>query len=100
MLLLEAMDNLASALQSAQTASAEEVSWDERQKLLEAVSQYCFRAAELLDQAEGSNPLAAETLRRGLPILDRHIKAMLQKIESESIKLREVTRHTPFESLG
>jgi len=93
--LLEAMENLAGALQKSR-----EVSREGRQTHLDAWRGYCDNAADLLVQAESDAPIAVEVLRRGLPIIGRRIKAILQEIEDKSLKLREATRQTPFEPLG
>jgi hypothetical protein len=41
-----------------------------------------------------------KTIRRGLPIIDRKLKAILREIESEGDKLLEATKETPFKALG
>jgi len=97
-ILLEAVENLAQAILNVQRAKI--ATHEERRLYLDSFRQSCERAAGLLTQAEDCAPGAVKTIRRGLPIIDRKLKAILREIESEGDKLLEATKETPFKALG
>ena len=92
--LLEAVENLANALQEAQKLRG----LDEIQSDLSTYMTYCNRAAELLKSTEGNAPIATELIKKGLPIIDKTIKEIQEKARA----ICEQTKNTgiPFESLG
>jgi hypothetical protein len=98
--LLEAVENLASALKEAQRLS--NMKLDDIKLDLKAYMQYCNRAAELLYNTEKSAPGATKLVRRGLPIIDRRIKERIAEIQNKSRTICQQTRgtETPFEPLG
>ncbi|MHC1575506.1 MAG: hypothetical protein ACXQTY_06875 [Candidatus Methanogasteraceae archaeon] len=95
-ILIEAVENLANALSEAQKVT----DFDARKSDLKAYRQYCDRAADLIDAAEGGAPGAAHVLRRGLPIIDNRIKEIIRKIQEDAGAVCRETQETPLEELG
>ena len=94
--LLEAVENLASALSEAQMV----IDFDATKSNLKTYMQYCNRAADLIDSAEGGAPGAARVLRRGMPIIDDRIKEIIRDIQEEARAVYRETQETPLEELG
>ncbi len=94
--LLEAVENLANALQEAQKLRG----LDEIQADLNAYRRYCDRTVELLDETEDIAPGAAMLVRKGLPIIDEKIKAILAEIQEKTEALCKETKDTSLEDLG
>ena len=94
--LLEAVKNLANALQEAQKLQ----SLDEIKSDLDAYRRYCDRTVELLDATECKAPGAAMLVRRGLPIIDERIKSISTEIQEKTEELCKETVDTPLEDLG
>jgi len=94
--LLEAVENLANALEEAQKLRG----LDEIQSDLNAYRRYCDRTVELLDATEDIAPGAAKLVRRGLPIIDGRIKAILAEIQGKAETLCKQAQSTSFEDLG
>ena len=46
--------------------------------------KYCDHAAELMKDTDEKAPFATEVLRKGLPILDRNLKELIEEIQEES----------------
>ena len=92
--LLEAVQNLANALEEAQKLRV----LDEIQADLSTYMTYCNRAAELLKSTERNAPIATELIKKGMPIIDKTINEIQQKARA----ICEETKNagTPFESLG
>ena len=95
-LLLEAVENLSLALQEAHQASGRQ----ESQAVLAACRPYCERTAELLDETKGMAPGASGIVRRGIPIINQQIKAILKEIEEKAAKFCQASRDTPLEGFG
>ena len=94
--LLEAVENLANALQEAQKLQ----SLDEIKSDLNAYRRYCDRTVELLNETEGKAPGAAKLMRRGVLIIDERIKAILAEIQGKAEAFCKETKSTSFEDLG
>jgi len=94
--LLQAIENLANALQEAQKLRG----LDEIKTDLNAYRRYCDRAEELLDETEDKAPGAAKLVRRGLPIIDERIKEILNEIEENAKKFCKDTQQTPFKIIS
>jgi len=94
--LLEAVENLANALQEAKKLR----DLDEIQAYLNAYRGYCDRAVELLDETEDKAPRAAKLMRRGMPIIDERIKAILAEIQEKTEALFRESVDSPLEDLG
>ena len=92
--LLEAVQNLANALEEAQKLRG----LDEIQSDLSIYMTYCNRAAELLKSTEGNAPIATELIKKGLPIIDKTIKEIQEK--ARAICEQTKNMETPFKPLG
>ena len=78
--LLEAIENLANALKEAEkTRDLGTMKCD-----LSAYKRYCDQAGELLNDTEEKAPRATKLIRKGLPVIDRRIKDLLEEIKDES----------------
>jgi len=97
-LLLEAVENLANALKEVQ--SLENLDLDSMKGELSFYRKYCDRASELIRYTEESAPVATIVMRKGLPILDRNLKELPEKIQKKTEVIRDQTKGTPFEKLG
>jgi hypothetical protein len=92
------VESLSQALLTIQKAKDAPI--EKRRRYLEALREYCERAADLISQADYFAPGAAKTLRRGLPIINRNIEATLKEIEADSARLLDATKKTPFKLLA
>jgi len=91
--LLEAVENLANALQEAQKLK----DLDEIKTDLNAYRRYCNRTVELLDETEDKAPGATKLMRRGLPIIDERIKELLYEIDNDTKILCDAAKGTEAE---
>jgi len=94
--LLEAVENLASALTEAHKTR----DFDAIKSDLNAYRQYCDRAADLISDVNEGAPGAALVLRRGLPIIDERIKEIIREIQEKARAACRETQGTPLEELG
>lgn len=97
-LLLEAVENLANALNEVQ--NLENIDLQAMKGELNFYRKYCDRAAELMIEIEETAPFATIAMRKGLPILDRNLKELLEEIQKKTEVIRKQTKGTPFEKLG
>jgi len=102
--LLEAVENLATALREVQRLH---YNLDDVQSDLKVYMQYCNRAAELLDNTEELAPGATKLVRMGLPIIGQRIKGAIAEIQEKSKAICQLTHgtdtplvDTSFEPLG
>ena len=94
--LLEAVENMANALQEAQKLRG----LDDIQADLNAYRRYCDRTVELIDETEDTAQGAANLLRRGLPIIDGRIKEIITEIQEKTTVLCKETKDSPLEDIG
>ncbi len=97
-MLLNVVQDLSYALKNVK--KAREASIEERKIYLDAMRQYCEKAASLMAQTSECTPLAVEILRRGFPLINQEIKNQLLEIGDESGRLQTIARETPFEPLS
>jgi HEAT repeat protein len=96
-LLLEAVENLANALKDIQNLKNPDLNAVKGE--LNFYRRYCDRAAELMIDTEEAAPFATITMRKGLPILDRKLKEIIEEIqEKANISCRE-SRGTDSEGI-
>ncbi|MCD4777677.1 MAG: HEAT repeat domain-containing protein [Desulfobacterales bacterium] len=95
-ILLEAVENLANALQEAQKLRG----LDEIQADLNAYRRYCDRTVKLLNETEDKAPGATKLIRKGLPIIDERIKGILAEIQEKTKALCIEIKDSPFEDIG
>ncbi|MDR7664673.1 phosphorylase [Methanosarcina sp. Z-7115] len=81
-LLIEAVENLAKALEEVQ--SLENKSLESKKDELSLYMEYCEQAADLMSETEQTSPYATEVLRKGLPILNRKLKSLLKEIKEKA----------------
>ena len=81
-LLFEAVKNLGNALKEVQ--NLENTDLLATQDELNYYRQYCDRAAELMIETEESAPFAIIAMRKGLSILDRNLKELLEEIQKKA----------------
>jgi hypothetical protein len=89
--LFKAVENLSEALKEVQSLGNLDLSVMKGE--LNFYRIYCEHAAELIRDADEKAPFATEVLRKGLPILDRTLKGILEEI-------REIARKAYKESIG
>lgn len=80
--LLEAVNNLANALKEVQNLG--NLDLEAKRGELNFYRKYCDRAAELMDNTNEKTPSATEVLKKGLPILDRNLKELLEEIQKKA----------------
>jgi hypothetical protein len=97
-LLLEIVENLANALKEVQ--NLESMGLEAKKGELNFYRQYCDRATELMIDIERTAPSATIVMRKGLPLLDRKLKSLLEDIQKKTEIISEQTKGTPFEELG
>nr|WP_054864627.1 HEAT repeat domain-containing protein [Methanosarcina barkeri] len=80
--LFEAVENLANALKTVQ--KLENLDFEAKKDELNFYRKYCDRAAELMKDAEETAPFATITLQKGLPILNKNLKELLEEIQKKA----------------
>jgi HEAT repeat protein len=80
--LFEAVENLAEALKDVQSLG--NLDLEAIKSELNFYRKYCDRAAELMRDTEETAPFATITLRKGLPILDRNLKELIEEIQKKA----------------
>ncbi|WP_410509591.1 HEAT repeat domain-containing protein [Methanosarcina hadiensis] len=81
-LLLKAVENLAEALKEVQ--NFRKLDLKAKKDELNFYRKYADRAVQLMIDAEQSAPYATVTMRKGLPILDRNIRGILEEIQEKA----------------
>jgi len=89
--LFETVQNLSEALKEVQNFGSLDLPRTKGE--LNFYRKYCDHAAELMTDLGKKSPFATEVLRKGLPILDRNLKELLEEIQ-------EKARNTCKESKG
>jgi HEAT repeat protein len=97
-LLCEAVNNLAEALKEVQ--NLENIDVLATQEELNLYRKYCDHAAELLTDTNEKAPYATEVLRKGLPILDRFLKALLKEIQEKAKTACKESIGTPTQEIA
>lgn len=97
-LLLEAVDNLAKALEEVQ--SLENRSLEDDKEELSHYMEYCERAADLMSETEQISPYATEVLKRGLPILKRKLNSLLEEIREKAKTVCRESQGTDTEEIA
>ncbi|AKB24488.1 hypothetical protein MSMTP_1019 [Methanosarcina sp. MTP4] len=81
-LLFEAVENLSNALKEVQ--NLENMDLEAKKGELNFYRKYCEQAAELMKNTEEKAPSATIVMRKGLPILDRNLKSLLEEIQQKA----------------
>ncbi|MFY1110430.1 MAG: HEAT repeat domain-containing protein [Methanosarcinaceae archaeon] len=81
-LLFDAVENLAYALKEVQ--NLENMDLAAKKGELDFYRKYCEQATELMKNTEKTAPFATATMKKGLPILDRKLKSLLEEIQEKA----------------
>ena len=73
---------------------------DAKKSELSFYRKYCDRAAELMVGVEEEAPFAIGTMRKGLPILDRNLKGLLEEIQKKAKTACQVSQGTATEEIA
>ena len=96
--LLEAIENLANALKEVQ--KVREMPLDTMKCNLNTYRRYCERAAELMKTTKEQAPGATAMLERGMPMIDKRIKELLEEIEEKVKKFCVDSNRTALEKIS
>jgi len=80
--LLEAVENLAEALKEVQSMGT--IDLPRMKSEINFYRKYCEHAAEIMKCTDEKAPFATEVLRKGLPILDRNLKELIEEIKEKA----------------
>lgn len=97
-ILFEAVENLANALKEVQNLGNKDL--EAKKSELDFYRKYCNNAAELLRDAEETTPFATAAMRKGLPILDRKLKSLIEEIKNKAEVAYQVSQGTPTQELA
>jgi hypothetical protein len=81
-LLFDAVNNLAKALNEVQ--NLENLDLEAKKSEINFYRQYCDRVTELMKDTEEKAPFASMTMKKGLPILNRKLKVLLDEVKKTS----------------
>jgi len=73
------VENLANALKEVRNLDL-----GAKRDKLNIYRKYCEKATDLMKNTEEKSPHAAATMRKGLPILDRNLKSLLEEIQEKA----------------
>jgi HEAT repeat protein len=97
-LLFEAVIYLAEALNEVQ--KLENLDLETIKGELNFYRKYCDHAAELMKDTDERAPFATEVLRKGLPILDRNLKGILEEIQEKAKTACQVSQGTATQKIA
>ncbi len=96
--LFEAVQNLSDALKEVQ--NLENMNLEVKKDKLNFCGTYCERAAELMKETDEKAPFATEVLRKGLPILYRNLKELLEEIRKKAKIACDESKGTAIEEIA
>ncbi|MDW5551212.1 HEAT repeat domain-containing protein [Methanosarcina sp.] len=96
--LFEAVQNLAEALKEVQ--NLENLDLQAMKGELSFYRKYCDHAAELMKCTDEKAPFATRVLRKGLPILDRNLKAIIEEIQEKAKNTYKQSQGTVTEEIA
>jgi HEAT repeat protein len=97
-LLFEAVENLAEALKEVQ--NLETLDLEVKKGEINFYRKYCDHAAEIIKCTDEKAPFATEVLRKGLPILDRNLKAIIEEIQEKAKNTYKQSQGTVTEEIA
>ena len=97
-LLFEAVKNLAEALNEVQ--KLENLDLETKKGELNFYRKYCDHAAELMKNTDEKAPFATEVLRKGMPILDRRLKEILEEIQEKAKTACQISKRTATQEIA
>ena len=92
-LLFEAVENLAKALEEVHNLGSLDLQGMKCE--LDSYRKYCDHATELMRDAEETTPFAAKTIMKGLPILERNLKELIEEIQEKAKQACQKLQGTP-----
>ncbi|WP_440956114.1 DUF2254 family protein [Methanosarcina sp. Mfa9] len=96
-LLLEAVENLANALKEVQ--HLEDLDLTKKKDNLYIYRKHCENITEITKDTEKLAPSATRVMRKGLPILDRKLKELLEEIQEKVKTACQVSKGTDTEEI-
>ena len=96
--LFEAVENLSEALNEVQKLG--DIDLPGMKDELNFYRKYCDHAAELIKDTDEKAPFATEVLRKGLPILDRNLKGILEEIQKRAKTVCQSSQGTATEEIA
>ena len=96
--LFEAVENLAEALKEVQ--NLENLDFEAKKSELNFYRKYCDHAAELMKDTNEKAPFATKVLRKGLPILNRNLKELLEEIQEKAKIACQISKGTNTEEIA
>ncbi len=97
-LLFEAVENLAKALEEVQNLGSLDLQGKKCE--LDSYRKYCENATELMRDVEEATPFAAKTFMKGLPILEKNLKEIIEEILETSKQACQKLQGTPDAELA
>jgi len=97
-LLFKAVENLANALKEVQNLG--NLDFEAKKSELNFYRKYCDHAAELMKCTDEKAPFATKVLRKGLPILDRNLKELLEEIQKKAKTACQVSQGTATQEIA
>jgi methyl-accepting chemotaxis protein len=97
-LLFEAVENLAKALEEVQNLGSLDLQGMKCE--LDSYRKYCEHATELMRDVEEKAPYAIGAIRKGLPILDRIIKELIEEIQEKAKIVCKESKGTATEDIA
>ncbi len=97
-LLFEALQNLSNAQKEIQ--KLESMDLESKKSELNFYRKYCESAEELMRDTEEKTPFAVATMRKGLPILDRKLKSLLEEIQEKAKTACQESKGTETEEIA
>lgn len=96
--LFEAVQNLSEALKEVQNLGNLDLS--SMKDNLNFYRKYCDNATELMNNADEKVPYATRVLRKGLPILDKNLKKLIEEIQEKAKAACQVSQGTAIEEIA
>ncbi|MFY9338571.1 MAG: HEAT repeat domain-containing protein [Methanosarcina flavescens] len=97
-LLSEAVQNLAEALK--EVHNLENLDLKAKKVELYFYRKYCDSVSEIMRYTDEKAPFATEVLRKRLPILDRHLKKLLEEIQEKAKKACQESQGTATKEIA
>lgn len=96
--LLKVVEKLANALEKVQ--NLEYMDLESKKSKLNSYREKCEHADDLFKETEQTSPFATEVLRKGLPILDRNLKELIEEIQNKAKIACQVSQDTPAQEIA
>ncbi len=94
--LLKIVENVEKALKEVQKAK----DLNSKKCDLNVIRMYCENAENLIDAVKERAPLAAEIMRKGMPLIEKNIKELLDEIQEKAKDVCWQSKGTPVEEIA